>query len=59
MLDGKSPRAAVKTPKGKEKVVAWLKGLETGEAKMRKFKPVEPYDFSWMWKELGIAELRQ
>ncbi len=59
MLDGKSPRAAAKTSKGKEKVVAWLKVLETGEARMRQSKPIEPYDFSWMWKELGIADLRQ
>ena len=58
MLDGKSPRAAVKTAKGKKKVVAWLKVLETGEAKMRQSKEVEPYDFSWMWKELGVSEFR-
>ncbi len=59
MLNGKSPRAAVKTAKGKEKVVTWLKILETSEARMRQHKPIGPYDFSWMWQELGIAELRK
>ena len=59
MLNDKSPRAAVKTPEGKEKVVAWLKYLETSEARMRQSKAAEPYDFSWMWQELGIFELRK
>ncbi len=59
MLSGKSPRAAVKTPKGKEKVVAWLKVLETGEARKRRSNAIEPYDFAWMWQELGVSHLRK
>ena len=59
MLNDKSPRAAVKTPEGKEKVVAWLKHLETSDARMCQSKAAEPYDFSWMWRELGILELRK
>jgi hypothetical protein len=31
-LGGKSPRAAAKTPKGREKVAAWLKLLENHSA---------------------------
>ena len=59
MLGGKSPRAAVKTPKGEEQVVAWLKYLETGEARMRRSNAIEPYDFAWMWQELGVSHLRK
>lgn len=59
MLDDKSPRAAVKTPAGKERVAAWLKYLETSDARMCQSKPAEPYDFSWMWQELGILEFRK
>ena len=59
MLDNNSPRAAVKTPEGKEKVVRWLKVLEMKEARMRKADPSEIYDFTWIWQELGVAELRK
>ena len=57
MLGGKSPRAAVKTPKGKKQVVAWLKVLETGEARKRRSNAIELYDFAWMWQELGVSHL--
>ena len=59
MLDDASPRAAAKTPEGQEKVVAWLKVLETGEAGMCQCNEIEPYDFSWMWQELGVSHLRK
>ena len=59
MLDDTSPRFAAKTPEGKEKVAAWLKVLETGEARMRQSRAIEPYDFAWMWQELGVAHLRK
>ena len=59
MLDDTSPRIAAKTPEGKEKVAAWLKVLETGEARMRRSKAIEPYDFIWMWQELGVLHLRK
>ena len=59
MLDDKCPRAAVKTPEGKERVVAWLKYLETSDARMCQSKAADPYDFSWVWRELGILELRK
>ena len=59
MLDGYSPQTAVKLPKGKENVVKWLKSLKTSEARVRHHKPIEPYDFTWMWQELGIDKLRK
>ncbi len=59
MLDDTSPRVAAKTPEGQEKVVAWLKVLETGEARMRRSEAIEPYDFLWMWQELGVSHLRK
>lgn len=59
MLGNKSPRDAAKTPKEREKVVAWLKHLETGEARFRQTKSTDAYDFSWIWQELGVMELRK
>ena len=59
MLGNKSPRRAVKTPKGKQQVASWLKYLEKTEAKNRKAQNVAPYDFQWIWEELGVSELRK
>tara|TARA_R110002072_G_scaffold25582_8_gene85856 strand:- start:1713 stop:3146 length:1434 start_codon:yes stop_codon:yes gene_type:complete len=59
MLGNKSPSDAAKTPKGREKVAAWLKHLETGEAKTRQNKSTDAYDFSWIWQELGVQDLRE
>ena len=61
MLDGKSPRAAAKTPEGRAKVVKWLKILEMKGARARQSKPIGyyDYDFTWMWQELGVASLRK
>jgi hypothetical protein len=58
-LGGKSPRAAAKTPKGREKVAAWLKTLENHSAKHPAGDPIGDYDFRWMWRELGVEALRQ
>ncbi|WP_043361332.1 hypothetical protein [Belnapia sp. F-4-1] len=57
-LGGKSPRAAAKTPKGREKVVAWLKTLENHSAKRPTGDPIGEYDFGWMWRELGVEARR-
>ena len=59
MLGATSPRVAAKTPEGKEKVAAWLKVLETGEARIRQSRAIETFDFAWMWQELGVAHLRK
>jgi hypothetical protein len=57
-LGGKSPRTAAKTPKGREKVAAWLKILENHSAKRPAGDPIGEYDFGWMWQELGVQALR-
>ena len=59
MLGEKTPREAVKTASGRERVAAWLKLLEQGEARTRAGKNAPAYDFKWMWQELGIEEHRK
>jgi hypothetical protein len=60
MLGNKTPRQAVKTPKGREKAAEWLKYLENqSAARPDPADPMAGYDFSWMWEELGILNLRQ
>lgn len=57
-LGGKSPRQAVRTAAGREKVIAWLKTLENHSAK-RGEGPIAEYDFGWMWVELGLQDHRR
>jgi hypothetical protein len=59
MLGNVSPRKAAKTKKGREKLVAWLKLLENSTAGQGAHSPVAGYDVSWMWDELGVADLRR
>ncbi len=59
MLDDKTPRESARSKKGREKVVARLKYLENRSAKGGEGDPMATYDFSWVWKELGIAEFRR
>jgi len=59
MLGNVSPRKAAKTKKGREKLVGWLKLLENGAAREKADSTMARYDVSWMWEELGIADLRQ
>jgi hypothetical protein len=58
-LGGKSPRAAAKTAKGREKVAAWLKMLENHAAHREPGDPMGSYDIGWMWRELGVEALRR
>jgi hypothetical protein len=58
-LGGKSPRAAAKTAKGREKVAAWLKTLENHAARRETGDPMASYDIGWMWRELGVEALRR
>ena len=59
-LGNKSPRAAVKTPKGRAKVVDWLKTLENHTAKFAGSNDeMASYNFNWLWMELGVNELRR
>jgi hypothetical protein len=58
MLDGASPREALRTPEGREKVVAWLRFLEKRERRDPEDE-MASYDFSWMWEELGVLDRRR
>lgn len=60
MLGNKSPRAAAKSKAGREKVAEWLKHLELQSA--RHPDPADPmasYDFTWIWRELKVEDLRR
>jgi len=58
-LGNRSPRQVVKTAKGREKVIAWLKQLENGPGRHAPDSPMASYDFGWMWNEFGLAEHRR
>jgi hypothetical protein len=55
-LDNKTPRQCIKTKNGKKKVIAWLKYLENHEYRKASKSDGTPYDFSWMWNELGLEK---
>jgi hypothetical protein len=57
-LDGKTPRRAVRSKAGRERVLALLKDIERSEHRTARDLGTEPYDVSWMWQELGLAEHR-
>lgn len=57
-LGGKSPRQAVRSEAGRQKVVEWLKFLENRSAAHRD-DPIANYDFGWMWVELGLQDRRK
>jgi hypothetical protein len=59
MLGNMTPRRAAKSAKGRAKLVAWLKLLENGAARQEPVSPMAGCDLSWMWTELGIADLRR
>jgi hypothetical protein len=56
VLGNVSPREAVGLPEGREKVISWLKSLENGERRRSREQGQTPYDFTWMWRELGVLE---
>jgi len=51
MLGGATPRACVADPERRAEVITWLKYLENSHAN----SPQQPYDFSWIWQELGLS----
>jgi hypothetical protein len=60
VLGNTSPRAAVKTAKGRTKVIDWLKTLENHTAHMAGHNDeMATYDLGWLWTELGVTELRR
>ena len=54
MLNGKTPRQAVKTRKGRAQVIEWLKFLENSEHRRADLNDQAPYDMAWMWRELNL-----
>ena len=54
-----SPRNAAKTAKGREKIASWLKLIENRAARQGPGDPMGDYDLTWMWQELGVADLRK
>ena len=58
-LKHKTPRKAVQTAKGRKKVIAWLKMLENQSAQQRPEDPMGVYDFTWLWRELGVGDERR
>jgi len=58
-LGHKTPRALARTKAGRTKVADWLKYIENGAAKSGTADPMGTYDFTWMWDELGLSDLRR
>lgn len=54
-----APREAVRNLQGRQQVIGWLKYLENGEGRRAGKDGTPPYDFSWMWRELGALEERR
>ena len=60
MLGNKTPRQAAKSAPGRQKVAEWLKYLENQSANQPgSADPMATYSFEWMWKELGVHDLRR
>lgn len=60
MLGNKTPRQAAKSAAGRQKVAEWLKYLENQSASQPDpADPMTTYSFEWMWKELGVRDLRR
>ncbi len=58
-FDGKTPRQAARTKKGRVQVKSWLKKLENTEARRAASQEQQPYDFQWMWREMKIDDARR
>jgi len=53
-----TPRQAMKSEKGREKLVTWLKRLENHIARHKPPEPMAGYDTTWLWEELRVTDLR-
>ena len=58
MLGDVSPRMAVQSEEGRERVITWLKYLENTEERHARETGQPTFDFTWMWRELGILDER-
>lgn len=57
LLDGTTPRDAIKTEAGRVRVADWLKLLENGHSRQDGIGG--SLDFTWMWNELGLGNYRK
>lgn len=57
-LGNKTPRGLARTKAGRAKVADWLKNIENGSAKFGANDPMGTYDFTWIWEELRLLDLR-
>jgi hypothetical protein len=55
-----SPRAAARTTAGRRKVADWLKHIENQtKSGCQPDDPMASYDFTWLWRDLGLEKLRR
>lgn len=57
-LGGKTPKAAVRTKKGRQAVIELLKEFEIHEARKASRAGGEPFDFGFLWQRLGLEKER-
>jgi len=57
-LGGKTPKAAVRTKKGRQAVIELLKDFEVHEARKAQKEGGEPFDFGFLWQRLGLEKDR-
>ena len=54
-----NPRAAAPSARGRRDLAAWLKHLENRSSHAPDPNdPMATYDFTWLWRELGVEHLR-
>ncbi len=55
---GKTPKAAIRTKKGRQAVIELLKEFEIHEARKAQREGGETFDFGFLWKRLGLEKER-
>jgi hypothetical protein len=59
MIGDISPRAAARSARGRRNLAVWLKHLENrSRSAPDQNGPMATYDFTWLWRELKIEQLR-
>ena len=59
MLGNRTPRAAARSARGRQDVAIWLKHLENHSSHSPDpDNPMATYDFTWLWRELKVEQLR-
>jgi hypothetical protein len=60
MLGDMSPRAAARSARGRRNVAAWLKYIENRSRNAPdQSDPMATYDLTWLWRDLGVEQLRR